>query len=202
MEQYVNLERGYNELKRENERLKEQLAFGEQVPLFKVAARIIAKDPENIYSTFMIDKGSVDGVKKNMPVIAYQNGMEGLVGRILEVGRYSSIVVPIFDSTSNIAARLERMRYEGLLSGVGTANDPLLLRYVKKRAKDEIQYGDLIVTAGYQSLYPRDIAIARVIKVDSNDYHASLEIEAEPVLEFSRLEYVFVIKNENTGSPQ
>lgn len=197
MEQYKNLERGYIELKQENERLKEQLGFDTTSGYVKTAASIIAKDPENLYTTFVIDKGAVDGLRKNLPVIAYQNGIEGLVGRILEVGRSSSIVVPVYDGNSFIASRLDRTRYDGLLTGTGSDNDPLMLRYVKKRAKDEIQFGDLVVTAGYQSLYPKDIAIGRVGKIFTTDYQASLDIEVESVLDFGRLEYVFVIQPES-----
>ncbi|MCX7025710.1 MAG: rod shape-determining protein MreC [Spirochaetes bacterium] len=197
MEQYKNLERGYIELKQENERLKEQLGFDTTSGYVKTAASIIAKDPENLYTTFVIDKGAVDGLRKNLPVLAYQNGIEGLVGRILEVGRSSSIVVPVYDGNSFIASRLDRTRYDGLLTGTGSDNDPLMLRYVKKRAKDEIQFGDLVVTAGYQSLYPKDIAIGRVGKIFTTDYQASLDIEVESVLDFGRLEYVFVIQPES-----
>ncbi len=200
MEQYRNLERGFVELKAENDRLKEQLGFATTVGYGKTAASIIAKDPENIYTTFVIDKGAADGLQKNLPVIAYQDGQEGLVGRILEVGRSTSIVVPVYDDGSFVASRLDRTRYDGLLVGSGSSNSPLVLRYVKKRAKDEIQFGDLVVTAGYQSLYPKDIAIGRVGKVHATDYRASLEIEVEPVIDFGRLEYLFVIKPDGVGS--
>jgi rod shape-determining protein MreC len=196
VEQYQNLERNLSSLEAENERLRGQLEYSNKSTFRKTSARIIAKDPGNLYSSFVIDKGLVDGLRKNLPVVAYQDGTEGLVGKILEVGRSSSIVSPIFDSSMYIGARLDRTRYEGLVSGGGSSDVPLTMKYVKKRAKDEIQFGDLVVTTGYQSLYPKDVIIGRVSKILITDYQTSLDIDVEPVLDFGRLEYVFVIFHE------
>ena len=87
LERFTNMERGLADLREENKRLKEQLGFAQDIPYQRIAARIVAKDPENLYSTITIDKGIGDGIRKNMPVIAFQDGMEGLVGRVVEVGR-------------------------------------------------------------------------------------------------------------------
>jgi rod shape-determining protein MreC len=194
LESYANLERGFSEVKQENERLKSQLGYSAQLQYEKIPARIVAKDPENIYATIVIDKGIEAGIRKNMPVIAFQNGMEGLVGRVVEVGRGSSIVVPLYDSSSYIAGRLATSRYEGLVTGRGSADEPLVMKFVKKRAKDEIQFGDLVVTSGYESVYPPEVSIARVAKVRALDYQTSIEVDLEPVLDFARLEYVFVVR--------
>ncbi|HSV55807.1 MAG TPA: rod shape-determining protein MreC, partial [Magnetospirillaceae bacterium] len=180
-------------LRRENERLRVQLGYLEETRFRVVSSQVIAKDPSNLYSTFMIDKGVVDGVRKDFPVVAYQDGSEGLVGKILEVGRSTSIVSPIFDSTAHVSARLDRTRYEGLVSGSGSAEVPLVMRFVRRRAKEEIQYGDLVVTSGYQSLYPRGIRIGRVTRVIASEYITSLDIDVEPLLDFSRIEHVFVV---------
>lgn len=194
LEEYSNLERGYADLRSENDRLKEQLGFSANLSYDRISARIVAKDPENIYASLVINKGSEAGIHKNMPVVAFQNGQEGLVGRVIEVGRGSSIVVPLYDSSSYIAARLATNRYEGLITGRGVADEPLIMKYVNKRAKDEAQFGDLVVTSGYESIYPPDVAIGRIKKFKTLDYETSLEVDIEPVLDFARLEYVFVIK--------
>lgn len=199
MESYSNLERGYADVKQENERLKTQLGYSSRLEYERIPARIIAKDPENIYATIVINKGIEAGIRKNMPVIAFQDGIEGLVGRVVEVGRGSSIVVPLYDTSSYIAARLATSRYEGLVTGNGTTEMPLVMKFVKKRAKDEIQFGDLVVTSGYESVYPPEVSIARVTKVRVLDYQTSIEVDLEPVLDFSRMEYVFVIKPAQTA---
>ena len=200
LESYANVERGNAELQQENERLKTLLGYSSRIQYEKIPSRIVAKDPENNFATIIIDKGVESGVRKNYPVVAFQDGIEGLVGRVSEVGRGTSIVVPLYDSTSYIAARFANSRYEGLVAGRGSVDEPLLMKFVKKRAKDEIQFGDLIVTSGYESIYPPDIAIARVIKTSALDYQTSLEIDLEPILDFSRMEYVVIIKPTDTAS--
>jgi rod shape-determining protein MreC len=196
LERYTRLERGMAELSEENARLKEQLGFSEHLNYSKVTARIVAKDPENLYSTITIDKGIESGVRKNMPVIAVQDGMEGLVGRVVDVGHGSSLVMPLYDSTSFVAARLSKARHEGLVGGSGSVDEPLVMRFVKKRAKDDVQFGDLVVTSGFESIYPPEISVGRVRKIRVLDYQTSVEIDLDPVLDFSRLEYVFVVMSQ------
>ena len=197
LERYTNMERGLAELREENKRLKEQLDLSQEISYQRIAAKIVAKDPENFYSTITIDKGIGDGIRKNMPVIAFQDGMEGLVGRVTEVGRGTSKIVPLYDPKSFVAARFAGgSRTDGLVGGQGSPEEPLLMRFVKKRAKDEIQFGDLVVTTGYESVYPPEVSVGRVKKVRVLDYQTSIDIELDPVLDFSRIEYVFVVKPE------
>ncbi len=205
LERYTNMERGLADLREENKRLKEQLGFSRDIAYQRIAARIVAKDPENLYSTITIDKGVGDGIRKNMPVIAYQDGMEGLVGRVVEVGRGTSKIVPLYDSKSFVAARLSSgSRTEGLVGGQGSPDEPLVMSFVKKRSKDEAQYGDLVVTTGFESIYPSDVAVGRIKKIKLLEYQTSIDIELDPVLDFSRIEYVFVVRPESaaTGGQQ
>jgi rod shape-determining protein MreC len=195
LERFTNIERGLADLREENKRLKDQLGFSNDIAFQRIAARIVAKDPENLYSTITIDKGIGDGIRKNMPVIAFQDGMEGLVGRVVEVGRGTSKIVPLYDSKSYVAARISSgTRTEGLVGCQGSPDDPLLMRFVKKHMKDYLQFGDLVVTTGYESIYPAEVAIGRVRKVRVLEYQTSIDIELDPVLDFSRIEYVFVVR--------
>lgn len=201
LERYTNMERGLADLREENKRLKDQLGLSQEIAYQRIAARIVAKDPENLYSTITIDKGIGDGIRKNMPVIAFQDGVEGLVGRVVEVARGTSKIVPLYDSRSYVAARLSGgTRTEGLVGGQGSPDEPLLMRFVKKRTKDEVQFGDLVVTTGFESVYPSEVAVGRVKKIKVLEYQTSIDIELDSILDFSRIEYVFVVRPE-TGSP-
>lgn len=193
LEEYSRLERDLSDIRQESLRLKEQLGFSIEPQFRKLSAEIIAKDPEGLFPTIIINKGAKDGVTKNLPVIAYQNGIQGLVGRVIEVGQSTSIVLPAYDASTHVAARLQKSRYEGLISGLGSQDAGIVMRYVKKRAKEEIQFGDLVVTSGMQSVYPKDIAIGRVSKLKVLDFETSIEIEIEPIIDFAKLEYVFLV---------
>ncbi len=194
LENYRTLERDLVELKDENRRLTEQLEFSKRISMSHVAAEIIAKDPGNLFNTIVINKGFRHGVTSDMPVMAFQDGFYGIVGKTVNVGLLSSEVLPLFDRRSNVAARLQNARYEGLVMGLGRNEQLLVMKYVKKRARSEISYGDLVITSGMSSVYPRGIYIGRVRSIEAKDYELSLTISLEPVIDFSKLEYVFVLK--------
>ena len=196
MTEYKSLERDILELKNENEELREQLEFSNKIGYDHVAAEIIGKDPGNIFSTIIINKGSVHGLKKGMPVIAYQDGFQGLVGKIVDLARGTSTVLPLIDRSCYAAARIQTARYEGLVSGRGRGEETVVMQYVKKRARNEIKYGDLVITSGMRSLYPKGIYIGRVREIEAKEYETSLQLTIETIIDFSRLEYVFVLKTE------
>ncbi|MFA6008331.1 MAG: rod shape-determining protein MreC, partial [Candidatus Shapirobacteria bacterium] len=177
-------------------RLKDQLGFAQNMTGIKASAQIIAKDPGNIYSSYIIDKGISSGIGKNMAVAAFQNGMQGLAGKIIEARNATSVVLPIFDQRFFVSARLSRTRTEGLVSGQGSADNVLVMRYIPKLNAAEIQIGDMVVTSGLDSIYPSDLAIGRVKEILLPEYSSSAVILLDPTLSFSKLEYLFVIQKE------
>ena len=202
---FENLERDYVNTLAENERLKEQLGFFESVSSIKAAARIIAKDPGNVYSSWVIDKGSGAGIEMNMAVAAFQNGIEGLAGKIVETRRGSSLGLPIYDGRLYVAARLSRTMVEWLVNGQGSPEEPLLMNYVSMLNAQDIQTGDMVVTSGLDSIYPPDIAIGRVKEIRTPKYVSSSLILLEPALDFSKIEYLFVLEStsdQGSGAPK
>ena len=119
LENYEYMQQSNAEIRRENERLREQLDFTTQFEYKSYPAQIIGRDPNNQYSFITIDKGSRQGIKKNMPVIAIQNGTIGLVGKVLQVGYTTSMVMPVYDYDCNVSARIQNTRDVGLVSGLG-----------------------------------------------------------------------------------
>lgn len=190
---YTGIERYVTELKKENELLRIQLEFSGDIETEHVSCEIISKAPENLFASLVINKGSNEGLVKNMAVTAYQDGIYGLVGKVINVGRSASIVMPIFDSSSYISSRLQKSRHEGLVNGTGISGDLIEMNYVKKTARSEISQGDMIITSGMKSIYPKGLNIGRVSEINSDEYVTSLEIKIQPVIDFSKLEYVFVI---------
>ncbi len=145
----------------------------------------------------MVNKGSVDGVKRDMAVIAYQNGLQGLVGKVVLVNKYTSTVKPILDSSLYIAAMFQKSRYTGLISGDSEDNSEyLIMKYINKEAMNYIEYGDLVITSGLGGVYPKGIHIGRVRKIEAKTYQTSMEAYIEPIIDFSRLEYVFILEKE------
>ncbi len=202
LKDYEYMRRSNAEIRGENERLKEQLGFSKGLEQKNIVSQIIARDIDNNDESLTIDKGSKDGIRKNMPVIAIQNGDIGVVGKIVNVGMFTSMIMPVYSSNCNIAARIQNTRDVGLVSGNGSIDNELSLQFIRKRLKDELQIGDVIVTSGENDNYLKDIPIGTISKVSDLDYDSSLSIELTPIIDFLRLETVIVVDqqdiNENT----
>jgi len=196
IEAYQGIERNLEQLEDENRRLKNILDFSESISFKNIPVEVIARDPENIFSSILINKGSRDGISKGMAVVASQNGMIGLVGRVTDIGLNSSIVMPITDNSSFVAARLQDDRYEGLIRGSGINNSSLQMTYVSQKALPDIKKEELVVTSGMNSIFPSDIIIGRVIEIHSKEFATSLTLDVYPVVDFDRLEYLLVLKED------
>ena len=182
--------------------MREQLGFSQTLTAKHIAAQIVGRDPNNLYSALVIGKGTIAGVRKDMPVIAFQGGTQGLVGKVIYVGAFDALVMPVYDSRSFISARLAETRNEGIVEGQGNPDSPLLMRFIQKWARDEISVGDLAVTSGMGGIYPPGIAIGRISRLIYRESEISMELEMKGVIDFSRLEYLFVIDNQSGQNNQ
>lgn len=202
LKDYEYLRRSNAEIRKENERLREQLGLSQTLTYRNITAQIIGRDSDNIYSGITIDKGAMSGIRKNMPVIAIQNGSIGIVGKIVTVGLATSIVMPLYDRNCNISARIQNTRDLGLVSGTGSIDSPLSLEYIRKRMLQEIHFGDIVVTSGENGNYMRDIPIGSITKITVLDYDSSLQIEMDPIIDFAKLEMVFVVDQSAPNTTQ
>ncbi len=193
LENYERMQRSNAEIRRENERLKEQLDFAVSLENRNYPAQIIARDSDNLYAYFTVNKGSRAGIRKNMPVVAYQNGNTGLVGKVIQTGPFTSLVMPVFNIDCSVSVRIQNTRDIGLATGKGGTEDVLLLKYIAKKNLDTLHYGDVVVTSGESSGYMRDVPVGTISKITVIDYDASLDIELTPMLDFSRLETVVIV---------
>lgn len=193
LEDYEYLQRNNAEIRKENELLREQLGISKSIVNKNYVAQIIGRDPDSLYSAITVNKGSRNGIRKNMPVIAVQNGDIGLVGKVVTVGTFTSQIMPIYDFQCNISARIQHTRDLGLVVGQGNADSPLQMQYIKKRVLNELQYGNVVVTSGENENYLKDIPIGSITKIKTVDYDSSLIIEITPIIDFARLETVMIV---------
>lgn len=156
----------------------------------KVGARIIAKDSGNWFHSFVIDKGSEDGILIDMNVMAGS----GLVGRIIDVGLNWSKVVTIIDDTSNTSGMVLSTSDNLIVRGDLELYADGVISFEKLvDSADRVVEGDKIVTSNVSDKYLPGILIGYIssINVDSNNLTKSGLIT--PAVDFEHLEEVLVI---------
>ena len=193
LKDYELLQRSNADIRRENRELKELLGFADTIAYKNIPAQITGFDPDNLYSGIIINRGAKHGVRKHTPALEFQGSNVGLVGKIVQTGRDSSMIIPIYDYQCYVAASVQTTKHRGLINGQGTADLPLIMKYVQKRAKDEIAIGDRILSSGENNLFPKDSPIGIITGIKVHDYETYLELAVQPIIDFSRLDYVFVL---------
>lgn len=193
-------------LEEENDRLRKQLDFKPVLQYPVIHAEIISLDPDNLFRTIIVDKGSDDGIKPYMPVIAYQvtkiedgEGKSselisyGIVGKIIQVTKTSARILPLTDQFSRIGVKVKRSGHWGLLSGQSQLHGLPKLDYI---SLDVILHeGDEIVTSGDHGVFPRDLLVGKVTK---DIYRGATFQDAyvKPAIDIEKLETVMIIKKE------
>jgi rod shape-determining protein MreC len=188
----------------ENKNLRRLLALdrGGLVDYVPVTARVIGRSPTVWYATITLDKGSVDGIRVNHPVVTG----DGLVGKVTAVTRGAAQVTLITDHTSGVSAKVltpevgsDPNSANGVYGMVKTAvGDPgdLLLDFVSRNY--ELKPGDRVVTAGsrsnrLESLFPPNIPIGVVTKVDAAEFSQYQRVHISPFADFRKMTFVQVL---------
>ena len=175
------------ELRKENVRLRRLTGFARRAPYRTVAAHVIGKSTSDWQANVILDKGSVDGIRKNMPVVV----TEGLVGQVVEVAARASQVQLLTDQKSGVGAETQETSETGVAQG--QLGGGLKLLYVDKNS--EVKRGDRVVTSGLGGVFPKGIFIGSIVTVREKDYALHKEIKIVPAVDFSRLAEVLIITN-------
>jgi rod shape-determining protein MreC len=186
----------------ENVRLREQAIVGQQaerllalqrnVPFESVPAPVIARDPTGILHSIVLGIGSDDGVKVGHVVLSVQ----GLVGRVSEVGTNYSKVLLVTDSSSVVSALVQGSRATGIVRG--QFGDSLIMDWLLQT--EPVKEGDVVITAGLgigdelRSLYPKGLVIGTIAQVKAAEAAAYNRAIITPAVDLRRLEHVLVVK--------
>ncbi len=150
-----------------------------------VPARVIGSDQKSVLKTILINRGTANGLKKDLPVITDQ----GLVGKIIETSWHVSRVLLLTDANSNIDAMVQSSRVQGILQGAGATG--CNLKYVSKT--EDVKNGDLVLSSGLAFTFPKGLLLGVVTRSDKGDSGLFQKIEVSPTVDFSRLEEVLVL---------
>jgi len=148
-----------------------------------VQSSVIGGGASPNFRTLTIDKGTQDGVRADMAVIA----PGGVVGRVVLPTARASKVQLLIDGEAGAGALVERSRAQGVIEGT---NDGLRLVHVSGTA--DIKVGDVVVTSGIEGFYPKGLVIGQIQSIDRTAGEYS-QVVVRPAVEYTSLEAVLVV---------
>lgn len=183
-----------SETQRENQRLKQLLSYQEQNPTLSVKlARVIAISDNPWQQELVIDQGSDQGLRNDMPIIT----SSGFVGRIYEVDATTSKVVLISDARGPVAGQVQETRVRGTVEADPTK--PGWLRMIRLPRDANILPGYQVITAGSGSLaLPAGLIIGQVVSTEPTPDGLQLIAHVKPVVNFNSLEDILVVTGQGT----
>jgi len=162
----------------------------------KIGASVINRNPTTWYRTLTLNRGSVDGVVANDPVI----GALGLVGKIVSVSSNTSEVLLILDGEGQVGALVRNSTGDGTFGIVqgtykrGSRLTPEGNLQMLFRREDNVNAGDLVFTSGSGGVYPKDVPIGKVKEIQLDPLGLLKTAYIEPLVDFDALEEAYIVK--------
>jgi len=174
------------ELKKENEGLKQALNVGLEKEFELEFAKIIGKDITRDY--VLINKGLEDGIKNGFPVISSQ---KTLLGRVDEVYENFSRVILISDAKSAFDAKVQNKEIYGVVKGKGNLN----IFFDLIPLKSEIETGDVLITSTMEGVFPKGLLVGTIKEVKKGGAKPFQTAEIESFFNLKEIDSVFIITN-------
>lgn len=188
--------RNYLNIIGKSDYLKNEAALLKETEFNLISGQIVGKEPNNWFDRFTINKGSKDGIKKGDTVVQgveveHNVIIEGIVGRVIDVGDNWAKVATVIDEMSRISFKTLRTQDIGIISG---SVDHKITGYLFDNKADVIK-GDKLFTSELGGTFVSDIYIGEIEEVIDDDEDLMKRIEVKPVINFKKLYKVFVISN-------
>lgn len=182
-------------LEQENIRLRRLLdstySLGERV----LIAELIKVDMDPYKQIITIDKGSIDGVTENQPML----DSKGVVGQVLKTSTYRSTGLLISDPGHSVPVQINRNGLRSIVTGTG-AYDHLELLYVPNNS--DVAVGDLLVTSGLGGVFPANYPVATITEFTPQPERPFATVMAKPLAELDRIREVVLIWEEALNSKE
>ena len=167
----------------DNHRLKHLLELRDRSTATVTAARLISSSATSTRRFALLNAGFRQGVKPGMPV----SGPHGVIGRILETGPDTARVLLVTDPESAIPVRRTRDGVPAIANGRG---DALLEIHLVSLVDKPFKVGDVLLSSGTGGLYPPDIPVARIVKLNRDDALAT-PFEQPDTLDYAIVQRAF-----------
>ncbi len=175
-------------IKAENKTLRQYANLADQYTSYStVPAYIIDRDLSNLSSVMVINVGTKQGVKENMPVVAEN----GVVGHVISATANTAKVIPIIDPSSSISAIMNISRDNIIVKG--ELGDSSKLRGTYISADADLILNDDVETSGLGGIYPKGLKIGKLTEIIEAQNITEEYVKIEPAVDFTKLETVLVI---------
>lgn len=187
-EQEVEI-KGNEDLTAENARLRSLLDLKAKSKIEILTAQIIGRDPSIWFDSSIVNRGSLEGVKLNMPVVA--NG--GLVGRVTAVSPLTAQIDLITRDKSGLGAIVGEIGASNALGVVsGTSKKDLVeMRYVSGSV--DVQVGQIVYTSGQDGIYPAGLKVGEIVEVRTGSATVPHQIFIRPSSGISSMQEVAIL---------
>jgi len=180
----------YTQTLEENNKLRGLLEFKQTSPHKMIAARVIKRVSTTWWNAMIIDKGLLDGLATDTPVIS----ATGLIGKTGKMAPHMCEVILLTDEMCRVSAKIEGTIEQGIVSGERAGLDmrpDLRLHFLNRNAL--INPGSNVISTGEGGIFPAGLLVGRVKRFENKDITADAVVE--PVVDFSILEHVFVLES-------
>lgn len=185
-----------SDLEEENQRLRSLLDLKNENDNYNyIATNIISYAGGGVIDGYVVDKGTNDGIKKNMVVVSEN----GLVGQVSSVGSNWAIVQTIINENINVSVMVQSTRENtGILQGYTSNSNEFLLKVSNLPMDSEVKEGDQIITSGLGMLYPKETRVGEVISVEEDKVKVMKTAIVKPSVDFNKLEELCIIAPKDT----
>ena len=175
-----------NHLEQENKRLRDLLGSPVRRDTRRMVAEILAVDTDPFSHQVVIDKGALAGVFEGQPILNEQ----GVVGQVISVGKNTSRVLLITDTSHGIPVRVARNDMRAIASGSGQL-DRLLLHNITRNT--DIKEGDVLLSSGLAGRFPEGYPVGRVSHVGYETGQPFADIRVQPFAALDRVRYLLLL---------
>jgi rod shape-determining protein MreC len=179
------------ETRAENARLRRLLLLHDRLPLNTVSGEVIGREAGGWVRSLTVNRGRGDGIAQQTPVIV----PDGLVGRVVQVHRGAAVVQLLNDPASTVGAVVQRTRTAGLVEG--DAGGTVRFKFMARDGAS-VTPGDLVVTSGLGTTFPKGLPVGRVVKVEDKGSALFHFAVLAPAVDFSRVEEVLLVTGQTT----
>ncbi|GEK28245.1 rod shape-determining protein MreC [Furfurilactobacillus siliginis] len=184
----------------ENKELRQEAKLNKSLSDYQsLTASVIARTPSSWQSQLIIGKGSANGVKKNMPVLAGK----GLIGRVVEVNQTNSKVELISDDNENanrFAIQVTSKKGEtvnGIVTGYDADKNVLEMGQITTKTK--LENGDQVATSGLGGVTPKGLYVGKVVGITNDDYGHASKVAIRPAGKLGSVNIVTVAAKNQAG---